>query len=147
MPVTSLFADKFSGCKLSMLGCLPGECFWNPPKIPQAVLLLLMNGNNNLFQQHFWFQLINNTKYREGKAPPNLLCVQPSLRNRFLVIFGDELIINHPYFSGIYKECVLPQNICLPKVRSSIHEVKDLGWIQQLFESSQKFYALVVSTF
>jgi len=56
MPATSLFADKFSsGFKLSMLGLLPGECFWNSSKTPQAVLLLLMNGNNNLFQQHFWF--------------------------------------------------------------------------------------------
>lgn len=30
---------------------------------------------------------------------------------------------------------------------SSIHQIKDLGWIQELFETSQELYPLIVSTF
>lgn len=35
----------------------------------------------------------------------------------------------------------------LPEVWSSIHEVKDLGRVQQLFESSEELHTLVVATF
>lgn len=35
----------------------------------------------------------------------------------------------------------------LPEVWSSVHEVKDLGRVQQLFESSEELHTLVVPTF
>lgn len=35
----------------------------------------------------------------------------------------------------------------LPEVWASIHEVEDLGRIQQLLESSEELHALVVPTF
>lgn len=35
----------------------------------------------------------------------------------------------------------------LPKVWPSVHEVKNLGRVQQLFESSEELHALVVPTF
>lgn len=34
-----------------------------------------------------------------------------------------------------------------PQVGASVHEVKHLRWVQQLFEAAQELHALVVTTF
>lgn len=44
-------------------------------------------------------------------------------------------------------KCQNPRVCVLPQVRSSVHDVKHLSGVQQLFESPQKLHALIISAF